>query len=233
MKLVPKTVTRGLGLVGLACLATSETHLALAQGTATFINQIELTRSPDDVTLTPNSALAVIRGVDAVNTTSTPGSDEIAIIRMNNGTQITFPGCTNHGLTKAVGASDLVATTNTRGVLIGEHHYGTASNWKTCVDIVDLSTAFSTGPTCLLNWEKVGAGDVSDVAITPDERFASGEPQRIYPRLRHTESSFYGVRISCGWCGPRGPARLSCYHCEQQPDSPHPGGGRHSAHRGL
>jgi hypothetical protein len=141
-----------------------------------FVNRFSTIRGPEDVALTPGGGVAVIRGVHrhAPALGPTPHEDEVVIVRTTDGTRASFqsPSLSNHGLSVSLGASDLIATTNSKAVLIGQRHFGAESTWKTCVDIIDLSDTYGLGPKWLLSWELAGAGGANDVAITPDGNWA-------------------------------------------------------------
>jgi hypothetical protein len=142
----------------------------------TYKQQVQITRSPDDVAITPGAgAIAVVRAsehwLDPNNGPQGGNADVIVVIKTTDGSiALNQIGCTYRGLTAPSGASDLAAVNAQRAVLIGQKHWGGANT--SYVDVVDLTEVYGAGPKCLKNWEKSNASFVNDVALSPDGRYA-------------------------------------------------------------
>lgn len=172
MLVITHSLTVGIALVGM----TSKVSAAVPQS-VTYLQQVDTARSPDDVGVTPGAGgIAVIRAsehwYDPINGPQANG-DEIVVIKTTDGFQAQLqPGCQAFALTIPNGASDLVAVNSQRAVLIGQHHFGGIESSH--VNVLDLTDVYGAGPKCLSggNWSKSNAGNVSDVALTPDGHYA-------------------------------------------------------------
>lgn len=164
-------------------VATANEASSAVLQSALYQKQHSLNRSPDDVTFTPRGGVAVVRASQHFpNLIQGPqGSyDEIVLINPKNGERFNFPvapidkRCTPSALTEPDGAGDLVSASDARAVLIGERIWtgGPQAGEYTFVNVVDLTQVYGAGPACMLEWSKTDAGHVSDVAVTPDGRFA-------------------------------------------------------------
>jgi hypothetical protein len=156
---------------------------------AQFKTQFPIARSPDDVTYTPRGGVAVVRASQHFPGAQPPvgHADQIVLVNPVDGSRLIFADllkCSEAdpiALTRPDDAGNLVAASETRAVLIGRRHWttGPTAGELTVVNVVDLTDAYGNpfaqppgGPKCLLSWSKSDAGHVSDVAITPDGRFA-------------------------------------------------------------
>lgn len=162
--------------VSIALAALTSEVAGAAPQTVTYKQQVQITRSPDDVAITPGAgAIAVVRASehwpDPNNGPQGGNADVVVVIKTTDGSiALNQVGCTYRGLTAPSGASDLVAVNALRAVLIGQKHWGGANT--SYVDVVDLTDVYGAGPKCLKNWEKSNAGFVNDAALSPDGRFA-------------------------------------------------------------
>ena len=107
---------------------TTETA-AQAQG-LTFVHRADTIRKPEDVAIVPGGGIAVVRCVDSPdNPPAVAHSDEILVLKTSGpqageATPINVHtlNASYHGLTLPTGASDLVAATGSRAVLIGQKY---------------------------------------------------------------------------------------------------------------
>jgi len=145
----------------------------------TFVNRVDTLLGPEDVALVPGGGIAVVRCVVRPIDPVFSHPDEIIVIKTGG----TSPGeraivAANpphagfHGLTASLGASDLVAVTSARAVLIGQNHEGPESSWRTFIDVLDLTDTYGSGPIFAKSFEFANSGGANDVAITPDGTWA-------------------------------------------------------------
>lgn len=163
---------------------TTETA-AQAQG-LTFVHRADTIRKPEDVAIVPGGGIAVVRCVDSPdNPPAVAHSDEILVLKTSGpqageATPINVHtlNASYHGLTLPTGASDLVAATGSRAVLIGQNHEGPESSWTTYIDVLDLSGTYGVtsygmpGPQFLRSFAFSDSGGAHDVAISPDGAWA-------------------------------------------------------------
>jgi hypothetical protein len=161
--------------VAVAFAVLSRDGAQAAPQSVTYKQQVQITRSPDDVAITPGAGgIAVVRASEHwpdPNNGPQGNADGIVVVKTTDGSiALHQGGCTYRPLTTPLGASDLVAVNSQRAVLIGQKHWAGANT--TYVDVVDLTEVYGAGAKCLRNWEKTNAGFVNDVALSPDGRFA-------------------------------------------------------------
>lgn len=163
-------------LVGVASLALTSGVVGAAPQSVTYLQQVDIARSPDDVAVTPGAGgIAVIRASEhSFDPAFGPQAhaDEIVVIKSTDGSRAPLSACQPFALTNPEGASDLVAVNSQRAVLIGQNHFNAIKTSH--VNVLDLTDVYGAGPMCLPggNWSKTSAGHVNDVALTPDGRYA-------------------------------------------------------------
>jgi hypothetical protein len=163
---------------------------AAQQSGGSFIWQVPIDRSPEDVALHPfvphptggtGGGVAVVRASQwdlSVPLLTPPSFDEIVVIRTLDGIRANVDNYVGgKQMTAVQGASDLVdvGINISCSVLIGQRHDGSdPSSFLSFIDVVNLSNTYGpNGASCTLRWDSdPGFGFVNDVEINEALGFA-------------------------------------------------------------
>ncbi len=164
------------GAAGVAGIALLLSHAAAAPQ-STFIAEASIGLAPQDVAITPNGQLAVVRSAGSTGAMAVPTTDQITVWRVATGTRMPIANCGSYAGYGAINVgytSDAIAITNDIAVVIGSSAAGTPSGpmpeRKTQIDVLRLSGG---PPRCVGSFTindglDSPAGLASDVEITPD-----------------------------------------------------------------
>ncbi len=191
-------------------------HAAAARQT-TFIAEQAIGFAPQDVAITPNGQLAVVRSAGPTGAQSIPTTDQITLWRVSTGTRLSIANCVSsmgQGAITVGYSSDAIAITNDAAVVIGSSAFpspsGPVPETRTQIDVLRLSGG---PPRCGGSFTISGftsgmdAGLVSDVEITPDGTKAVVNHRNWIHVLDITQEPATITPVDLGHVGGPGP----CY----------------------
>jgi hypothetical protein len=191
-------------------------HAATAMQT-TFIAEQSLGFAPQDIAITPNGQLAVVRSAGPTGAQSVPTTDQVSLWRVSTGTRLPIANCSSsmgYGAITVGYSSDAIAITNDAAVVIGSSAFpspsGPQPETRTQIDVLRLSGG---PPRCGGSFTISGftsgmaAGLASDVEITPDGTKAVVNHRNWIHVLDLTQEPAVITPVDLGHAGGPGP----CY----------------------